>query len=347
MVRPLVLTLSVLLAGCLPMPAPASPSAPVEPTEQDANTRLRSELLTAGPIEDRVSNEEADLVIFYGSEHKGSMETCGCPKRPRGSLTRLQGYIDAAREATPNSPDVLLHAGYFLEDAIGLGGSLREDVPLQNRWMAKGLEAQDWDALNLSFNDLPGWRELARSGTELPVTSANIRVRETFAEAKPWPTWRRIQRRDLTIGVVGVSNAGVSFVATPEYQINAVVEAAGPVIAEAAAESDVVILLAYQAPGEAKALANAYSEIDVVVDAYKHREAESPFDVGNAIWVKSHYETQRLGELRIWLEDGAISKALDRKIDLDPDVTEDEEVRNIMLEARKEIAEKQRALFGQ
>jgi len=275
------------------------------------------------------------------------METCGCPKRPRGSLTRLQGYVDAARESTPNTPDVLLHAGYFLEDAIGLGGSLREDVPLQNTWMAKGLEAQDWDALNLSFNDLPGWRELDRSGIQLPVTSANIRVRDAFAEATAWPTWKRIQRRDLTIGVVGVSNAGVSFVTTPEYQINAVVEAAGPVIAEAAAESDIVILLAYQAPGEAKALANAYADIDVVVDAYKHREAEPPFDVGNAIWVKSHYETQRLGELRIWLEDGTITKALDRKIDLDPDVIEDTEVRSIMLEARRAIGEKQRALFGQ
>ena len=327
-----------------PLPAPAPASHLEEAVSDGSETVIESVLVTSGATKARLSAEEADLVLFYGGEHKGSMETCGCPKRPRGSLTRMQGYIDAAREMTPESPDLLLHTGYFLEDAIGLGGSLREDVPLQNEWMARGLDAQHWDALNLSYNDLPGWRTLAASATNLPVLSANIVAKDTDAD---WPRWRKVSRGDLTIGIVGVSNAGVSFVATPEYETQPLVKAAGPVIKQAAAETDLLILLAYQAPGEAKTLAETHPEIDIVIDAYKHRESNPPFVVGNAIWVKSDYETQRLGELRLWFDEGQIARAVDRKIDLDPDVAENPEIQRIMLDGRKAIAEKQRALFGQ
>jgi 2',3'-cyclic-nucleotide 2'-phosphodiesterase (5'-nucleotidase family) len=209
--------------------------------------------------------------------------------------------------------------------------------------MARAIAAQDWDALNLTFNDLPGWWAMDDDAPELPVVSANLSAKNPQQD---WPRWRRIDRGDLKIGVVGVSNAGVSFIATPEFVTGPIIEAATAAIQEAAKETDLLVLMAYQAPAEAKALAMQHPEIDVVIDTYKHREISKPFVVGEAIWVKADYQTQRLGELRLWIEDGEIVRALDRKIDLDPDVPDEPVMRRLMLDARKAVAAKQREVFG-
>ncbi len=310
----------------------------VQPLPAEA---LRAELVVEGRLKDRVSAEPADLVLFYGGEHKGSMETCGCPRRPRGSLARLASYIEAST-AAGEAPALLLHGGYWLEDAMGLDGELREDVPIMNRWMIEGMEAAGVEVANLSFQDLPGVDPLER----MPdwVVSANIQA----AAGAPAPArYRILEAGGLRVGVTGITAPGMTFVETPDYSVGDPVAGGLAALEELAPQVDVLVLLSFQAPQAAKALAEAVPELDVVIDTNMHREFYQPFTVGDAVWVRSHYQTQRLGELRLRLDgEGRIAGALDRKIDLDPQIPDDPEIAALARRARKELEAVQEVIYG-
>ncbi|MCB9741345.1 MAG: hypothetical protein H6740_01850 [Alphaproteobacteria bacterium] len=325
--------LSLLLA-CAP-PPPPPPAAP---------ERIEgAELVTSGPVEARVSELEADLVLFYGGEHKGSLETCGCPHRPRGSVTRMQSYLDAARAAAPHTPDLLLHGGYWLEDVPGADGQLRADAPLMNRWMVAGLEAVALDAANLTWHDLPGW--LALDERPSWAVSANIIASQPGAPA-PAP-YLILEREGLRIGVTGVTSAGATLGETGGLRVvdgyrptKATLEALGPQV-------DLLVLLSYHSGDIARALIEAVPELDVVIDTDNNRSFEAPVLVGDTLWVRSHYQTMRLGELRLQRrEDGGWALGLDRKIDLDPELPDAPELEALMQASRDEIEAAQRELFG-
>ncbi len=336
---PLLLLAPLTLAAC---PRSAGPP-PVQPIH-GSSAHLAAERATEGTIQDRLVTDDADLVLYYASEQKGSLEPCGCPKEPRGSVPRLAAYLDASTAANPGTPWLLLNAGYFLEDAIGLGGQLRADVPLTNRWMVEGLhEGGRWTALNTGYVDLPGIVDIGEELPPLPLVSANVQAKEGAAPVQPWIA---VQAGELTIGVTGITTPGVSFVPTPQYAVSAPEPAVEAVLEQMRGEVDLIVLMAFQAIDEARSLARKHPEIGVVVDAYGHHESVPPFVVGEAIWVKSHHQTQRLGELRLWIEDGAIVRALDRKVELDPDIPGDPALTDIMVRAHQEIEAKAEEIWG-
>ncbi len=339
MQRFLPLLAAPFLAAC-----PKDGPPPVQPVF-GSSASLAAERASNGTVDDRIATDDADLVLFYASEQKGSLEPCGCPKEPRGSIPRLQTYLEASTAANPDTPWLLLNAGYFLEDAISLGGELRADVPLMNRWMVKGLASQgSWTAISPGYVDLPGLVELGNEAPPLPLVSANIQARQDGVP--PVERWIEVEAAGLEIAITGITTPGVSFVPTPQYAISAPGPAVEAVLDELRGEVDLVVLLAFQAIDEARDLARQHPEISVVVDAYGHHETVPPFVVGEAIWVKSHYQTQQLGELRLWIEDGRVTRALDRKVELDPDIPGEPALTDIMVQAHQEIDQKAREIWG-
>ena len=106
---------------------------------------------------DRISPvDKASLVIYYSAEQQGDLGPCGCPNRPRGGLARMASYMDASRAIQPTPEGIVVNSGYWLEDAVGLDGKPRADVPTLNRWMTEGQTALGVDALNLSPHDMAG-----------------------------------------------------------------------------------------------------------------------------------------------------------------------------------------------
>lgn len=338
------LALLVPLVGCAPKPASPLPGADAARVSNSpkttARTALTGELVVEGPIAQRLSRAPTDLLVFYGSEQKGSTETCGCPRRPRGSLARLDAYVDAAREATPATPSALVNAGGWLQDAMGFDGALRADVALGNRWMVSAVRMGEWDALNVGYTDLAALATLPPDGgPPLPLVSAN-------AEGPGIHRWVIVNRGGLRIGITGITAKGETLTQVPGYSVAAPARA-GAVLAELAEHADVIVLLAFQATDAARALAASHPQVDVVIDAHQHTEFMSPTYVNQAAWAYSHYQTHRAGELRLSLADGQVVGGVDRKIDLDPDMPDDRALLDLSRAARVELDAAQRALFGE
>ena len=324
----------LLALGCA---SKAPPSPPPAPSAPEGN----AELVIEGPLETRVSTWEADLVLFYGGETKGSVETCGCPKRPRGSISRMQAYLRASRAQNTGVPDVLLHGGYLFEDAMGLDGGLRADVPVLNTWMRKGVEALGIDVVNVAYVDLPGFQALDTA----PAWGVSANVQGP--EGRSPSSGRLLDADGVKVGVTGITASGMTFVETPDYAVTEPVQAAVTALQDLAGQgADVLVLLAYDAPAAAKEIAARVPELDVVIDTAMHREFYEPFVEGSAVWVRSHYQTMRLGELRLKLDGGRVVGHLDRKIDLDPEVPDDPELFELVVASREAIGAAQEAVFG-
>lgn len=342
--RPL---LALLLVACAPKapPSTAAPStagaaATAAPAAgaAAAPAPLANELAVEGPVGKRVSTAPADLVVFYGGEHKGSMETCGCPKRPRGSFARFAAYVQASRKANPAVSSVVVNAGFWLQEAVGFDGAPRPDLALQNQWMVQGSRALNWDALNVGYPDVAGLSTLpADGGAPLPLVSANV-------TGPGVNRWILLNRGGVRIGITGVTAIGTTLAAPAGYTL-APPEAAGPTLDALAKEADVVVLLAYQATDAAKALAAAHP-VDVVIDAAMHRDYLDATYVGNAVWVANNFQTMRLGELRLDLTDGRVVGGLARHVDLDPDMPDDPALAALTKKARAELDAAQQALYG-
>jgi hypothetical protein len=108
---------------------------------------------------------------------------------------------------------------------------------------------------------------------------------------------------------------------------------------------DLVVLLSYEANGVGTTLAKA-GLVDVVIDANQHRYRDPPFRMGDAVWVKAHYQTMRLGELRLRIQEGRASWALDRKIDLDAEVPSDPTLDKWAKQAERDVAAVRKDAYG-
>ncbi len=328
--------LLALLTACAP-PAPPVPVA--------AGARaVETESVSEGPLAARLRTDDADLAIAYAAEHHGEIGPCGCPGERRGGLARFGGWLRAARAADPDTPVVVLHAGGFLDDAIGPDGGLRADVPLVNRWAARVLGVGGWNAIQASHADLPGLADLGPEAAGLPLVSAHVRPP---AGAPPVARWIRAEAGPHVVGVTGITGPGPSLAPAPGWRVEAVEPALGAVLGEMrAAGVEVVVLLACDAVAEAREAIRAHPEVDVVLDAARHAGRGEAFREGGAIWVRVPYPSHAAGELRIWLEEGRIGRALDRGVDLDPEVPMDPAVEALTLEAEREIRAMEREIWG-
>jgi len=297
---------------------------------------LPSELLVDGPMATRRSATAADLVLLYGGEQRGSLETCGCPHRPRGSYARVETV--RATLAGAGEPVVLVNAGYAFDDPTGFDGAVRPDVAAGNGWVARGVLAGRWDAVNVGTFDAAALATLDPAVREgLPLVSANL----PGPGVRPWVV---VERSGVKVGITGVSGDVPTLgdrAAYPRRTDKAAVE----VVAELAGQVDVVVLLAWRAPELAELIARKV-DVDVIVDADTHREQLPAEPVGRALRVASHTQTMRLGELRMDLEAGAIVGGVDRQIDLDPTLGDDPGVLRLQEEARAALDRLQAGLYA-
>jgi len=271
------------LAACTPKTPPAA----------QVRAEGRSELVLAGSVEQRVSDLDADLVVFYGGELVGNLGTCGCGQRPRGGLGRVAEHV-RANERRGGAEHLLLFAGRWLDD--------HPDAGQGNALMLEALDALDVDAATLTHHDLAAlegdWPEWAIA---------------TNVEGAPRSRIFDVDGRRVAVVAVGargsVAHVNGKLVEDP-------VESTLEVLEDL--DADTTILMTWGMPEKVSLLASQ-AEVDVIIDAAEHRGFFKPVQVDETVVVRAQYETTRLGELRIDWERGVL---VDRQIDLGEDYPE-------------------------
>ena len=318
---PCVMFLALALACAKPVP-----TAPPRALQTEAG--LSAELVTQGSLSERIATEDsAEWVLFYTGEQRGDIAPCGCPSRPRGGLPRTASAVQAS------GPALFVNTGGWLDGGLGLDGNPIPEAELKNQWMVRGLELMNPDAVHVGFEDLPALPGAIASGTTIPLISANLK-------GPGIENIVYVEHRDLLFAFTGVSHTGHRSIQTPGYERIDPVSAGEDVLHELRANVDRVILFSHGATDAARRLARS-GRIDVVIDTQSHRGFDAPFRVGNALWIRSHAQGLRLGELRV----GA-SEVLDRKIDMDDALPDDPDLRALADKATTEIEALKTRLFG-
>ena len=295
-----------------------------------AQITIASETIREGNTQDRVVRDDASIVLFYGGEQAGDLGPCGCASSPQGGVARVQGYISASRRANPMTPDLLLNVGNYLDDAIGLSGALRPDAVRKNAAMMEGLGG--WDVLNVGSRD-HAWFET----TDVPehVTSAVLTGKGAPASALTF------ERGEHKVVVIGVNGAWLSF-SEPSHTVVTPVEA---VLAKERREEDLVVVVALDVGRTADELARIPG-VDVVIEGGRFKYRSEAVQEGNAVWVRSAHQTQRIGELRLWIDAGRVVRALDRHVGLDDRVRADPDLERLSRKATREVERAQKSLFA-
>lgn len=284
-------------------------------------------LVDSGPASARVIADDADLVLFYGAEQRGSMDTCGCTVSKRGSLARVQSVMEAASLVDADTPAFLVNAGLWLDDDIDYNGRPTEDAFIANRWMLEAMVAGRWDAMNVSVSDARYLQAL--SAWPQGAVSANLR-------SEKGRLFTVVERGGLRVGITGVARSVVRVLMPDGVTWIDPATALAEVIPEMEQESDLVVVLGFGLGKDTRS-ALAVPGIDVFVEADDYEALFEPFHVNEATWVRANRETKRLGELRVWLNGGVVSETVSRQIDLDDKVASDPELARMARQARREL----------
>jgi 2',3'-cyclic-nucleotide 2'-phosphodiesterase (5'-nucleotidase family) len=298
-------------------------------------------LVAAGPIADlevvshgstrsRLASDDADLVILYAGEQEGRLGPCGCSELPLGGIDRAAGYASAVK--AQGRPTILVNPGTFLTSTLGDdGATLRPDSVVADRAMVDLLAG--WDALNVSFRDLP---YLAEHGFPATAVSANLHATEGEG---PLPVVV-LQRDGLRVAVTGVTSWGTARIQPARFTWGDPVASLTAALSDV--DADVVVVLSYGVPAKALAVPG----VDAIVEASEYRQLDPPLLAGDAVFVRSWTAGERMGELRLQLEGGVVTEAHERVVALDRRVRADAEVAREERDRQEEIDAVQVELFG-
>ncbi len=305
----------------------------------DARARLSSEIAETGDLSERLARPDlADLVLLYGAEAGGALGPCGCDKSPRGGLARIKTYANATQERSPRAAVWLVDAGGWLDATVDGQGKPRRDAVRANEWMVRGMGVLAPTALNVSWTDLqslPGFSTLP----DLPLVSAHI-------EGPGIHPFVESMVGDQRVVFTGIAHEGPPLLTPEGYTVSDPVDGVHRVLDAAQAGSrDLVVLLSSDANTAGAVLAKS-GLVDLVIDARQHRYREPPFRVGDAVWLKAYHQTLRLGEVRMDLQDGRVTRALDRKVDLDPAITGDTQLERWAKDAQQEVEQVRETHYG-
>ena len=310
----------------------------LRPTRDD-RAGLASEIAESGAFSDRLARPDlADVVLLYGAEAGGALGPCGCDKQPRGGLARVQTYADATRARSPSTAVWMVDAGGWLDSTLDFDGVPRLDAMAANDWMVKGLRALHPVALNVSWSDLSTLRGFS-TPPDLPLVSAQ------YAGPGIVPVVERSVNGQRVL-FTGIGHTGPTMLVPEGFTMVDPVDGVRAALASAGARpEDLVVLLSSEANTAGTALAEE-GLVDVVIDARQHRYRDPPFRAGDAVWVKAHHQTLRLGELRLQVQAGRAARALDRKIDLDDAVPSDPTLARWAKQAEREVQLVRQTRYG-
>lgn len=242
--------------------------------------------------------------LFFTTGLGGYVEPCGCTADQLGGIARLATVV--ARSEVAHG---LVDAGQLLLPTEALDDFTRPQHRAKAHLLARAFRSLGVVASNVAPTDLaegPDFlAELQKEGA-VPFVSANVRPR-----SEKGPEVARAYVR-----IIGGIRVGITGAAIPE-QVAEVSEAFAPLEIVPAVRNEVetlrrdgaevVVMLAHVSNADARALAEAVPDIDVLIRAPGtpiERPPSAPFRVGPVVVAEAGQQGQYVGRIRIGLSAG-------------------------------------------
>lgn len=302
--------------------------------------------------------------IFYGAELMGSIDDCGCPGHPQGGLPWRLGYTEGFRAAYPDVGYLQVDAGHSMANIIDVNGKLYPDQNEKCEWVLKAFDRFNFDAVNISHNDLyylaqflkPGvWDESVKKYPVLArFVSANLEpVNGNTGQVAPPPyvvrtmTGGRIPGGSIKVAFIGLTENNSNLPIQLGYNVLAPEAALDKVLPKAQSESDVVVVLYFAPPDAARALAQRYGDKvnAFIVAGPRARDTEPVFNPQMNMTF-TRYQTRQLGELRMRFDGTNIASISNRYITLDDQLPKDPIAEEMAADAKEGIRKAQEERFA-
>jgi hypothetical protein len=302
--------------------------------------------------------------IFYGAELAGSIDDCGCPGHPQGGLPWRLGYTEGFRSAYTEAGYLQVDAGHSMANIVDASGKLYPDQNTKNEWVLKAFDRFNFDAANISHNDIyylaqflrPGvWDEETKKYPMLArFVSANLEPEKPDSGLVAPPayvvrtmTGKRIPNGSVRVAIIGLTENNPNLPQHTGFKVVASDLALDRVLPKAKAESDLVVVLFYGAPDAAKALADQYGQKvnAFIVAGPRARDTEPSFTSQSNI-AYARYQTRNLGELRLRLDGTNVAGISNRYVTLDEQLPKDPVAEQMAAEAKTAITKAQEERFA-
>lgn len=302
-------------------------------------------------------DDGSHLVIFYGSEIMGSLDGCGCMGNPKlGGFPYRRAVTRAFENAFPDVGSIQVDAGFTASLITNAAGSVSPEFEASLETSYQALSDSDFAAVNVTANDIPAARKYfaADAGeanfTDL-LTSANLQpVSAYYRPPKPFVT-QRVKRPGgkgyVDVAIIGVTEFPGRLDPSGGFRVTDPREALDRAVGAAREQADVVIVLAYMPAAAAGALVPSLSakpDVVIVANSFGAGSADGsvmgaglePQLKGGTKVVYSWYKTQKLGVLRLKLDDGnRVQSATNVYVKLDAPIVPDAEA-DAMVARQKE-----------
>jgi hypothetical protein len=276
---------------------------------------------------------------------------------PQGGLARRAKYVQAFREKYQvNIPALHVDVGHLFADDFDLQkpDELREDALVMNEWMLKGFSKYRLDVANLSHRDvLYAGKVFDKQKYESQVQtypavgdfiSANIIAATDLDKVTAPPPYtikevsgKRLPKSTYKVGFIGLTQPGPG--EKTGFVLQDPIERLPKILPELRSKVDLVVVLAYVSPDEAKRLAQQNPGIDVLIGAYATPLPPPAQREGNTLIVYTVGQTKSLGELRLYLgNDGKVADYLNRYVVLDTAIPDLPEAAQMIATSKTEIS---------
>lgn len=224
-----------------------------------------------------------ELSLFLTGETNGYLKPCGCVSFQLGGLSRFATHLKEQSKHRPNR--LLLSNGQLFE---GMG----EQNEMEATVIAQVFQYLNYGVVNLTERELcfgaPYLATMFKGISGVSLVSANFRPEELDGMVEPWV--RRevtIDGKPAVVGITGVLDPSLHTGAYSEPPSRSPEEALEEVLA-AMSGVDLRVLLYMGRFDEAKALAERFPALDVIVTGYdEDKPNDTPERIGNTLVVKT------------------------------------------------------------
>lgn len=282
-------------------------------------------------------NPSRELLIIYSGMTLGELKPCGCAKEEdQGGIERRMSYL---REALMSTSNHLL---------VDVGDNFKDPTPqgkIKAEYLMESMHRMHYDAVTLGDKDLVYGNRFMLDYKNMPLISSNIE----FKQANIIPKIRIKQYNDgLKVAVIAVSDPELFYhlkmhadinIEDPRTAINNML----PKLRESE-NPDLVVLLSHMPRESALKLMNI-DGIDIFINGHIETDTDTidmdSVQAGERIFVQPGPKGQKMGELRITIDNQGHKTYKQKTIKLDSSIKNDGE----MVKLYEEYDEKIETLF--